>query len=153
MSPTVIVSDPARASATAQWLCYAGLLPFVGATLVLALGTDAWHDGALQALIGYGAVLLGFLGAVHWGLALRELPLHHRRHYFGWGVLPALAGWLALLIPPRPGIALLFAGYALQYAADRHATVQDVLPLWYERLRLRLSKVVLLSLAIAWAMA
>lgn len=151
--PSPSAQDPARASETAQWLCYVGLLPFVGATATLALGGEAWHDTALQALIGYGAVILGFLGAVHWGLALREQPLDHRRHYFGWGVLPALAGWLALMIPPRTGLGLLFAGYALQYAADRHATVQDALPLWYERLRLKLSQVVLLSLAIAWALA
>lgn len=153
MSPFATLPDPTRAPEPAQWFGYVGLLPFVVATAVLAIGADEWHDWARQALLGYGAVILGFLGAVHWGLALREPPLLHLRHYFGWGVLPALVGWLALLLPPRPGIGLLIAGYALQYAADRHATVQDALPVWYERLRLRLSKVVLVSLAVAWSVA
>ena len=66
---------------------------------------------------------------------------------------PFVRGETGIVSSPRTGLGLLFAGYALQYAADRHATVQDALPLWYERLRLKLSQVVLLSLAIAWALA
>lgn len=52
------------------------------------------------ALIGYGAVILSFLGAVHWGLALQtsQMSKMQARNVYGWSVVPALLGWLALLM-------------------------------------------------------
>ena len=48
----------------------AGLIPFVACAIgALALrGDDA--ERVTLALIGYGAVILAFLGGVHWGFAL-----------------------------------------------------------------------------------
>lgn len=53
-----------------------------------------------QALVGYAAVIVSFLGAVHWGLALATPALNkaQARSAFGWGVVPAAPAWLALLL-------------------------------------------------------
>ena len=48
----------------------AGLLPFAVSALGSFAAPDSWQGFAERALIAYGAVILGFLGAVHWGLAL-----------------------------------------------------------------------------------
>ena len=59
-------------SVWAQRLGYAGLLPFV----LLAVATWVAEPGhrafAGLALAGYGAVIASFLGAIHWGLVMRE---------------------------------------------------------------------------------
>lgn len=49
----------------------AGLIPFLACGLGSVVGNGAVPAGrALLALIDYAAIILGFLGAVHWGLAL-----------------------------------------------------------------------------------
>jgi Protein of unknown function (DUF3429) len=51
------------------WLGYGGLLPFIG--LAVLIGVDAHHATLWSdALVGYGAVILSFVGALHWGFAM-----------------------------------------------------------------------------------
>lgn len=68
-----------------------GLLPF------FALAAASWvpfrapyENFVAQALVGYGAVILSFLGAVHWGLALATPALDKAQAWnaFGWGIAP-----------------------------------------------------------------
>src|SRR5574343_334504 len=54
------------------WLGYGGLLPFLllgPASLLDHHHSVLWSD----ALYGYGAIILSFVGALHWGLAM-SLP-------------------------------------------------------------------------------
>src|SRR3712207_2095506 len=96
----------------ALWLGIAGLLPFLASALLCWTAPPNWRGVALYALAAYGAVILSFLGAVHWGLALRapaaEAPALAPR--LGLGVLPSLIGWVALLLPPGLGLPLLAFG-------------------------------------------
>lgn len=131
---------PQTASA-ARLLGYAGLLPFAAAAALAWLGPPAWRGQALAALAGYGAVILSFLGAVHWGLALRapaaEAPAAWPRLVLG--VAPALVGWVALLLPVRPGLALLAAGVMAVAAVETAAARRGLVPDAYLRLRWILS--------------
>lgn len=120
----------------ARLLGLAGLIPFWVPVLVLALAIDpALRLDAQRALLGYGAVILAFLGAVHWGAALRmgEGAADWRR--LGWSVLPSLIGWLALLIAPAAGFVLLILGLAAAFLVDVRAIHGAVLPGWYLALR------------------
>ena len=78
-------------------LGYLGLLPFVfGAFLSLVVRDDA-HPYVVLALAGYAAVVISFLGGIHWGLGVRsQLPSPAP---FAWSVVPSLvaihAHWLA----------------------------------------------------------
>ena len=67
-----------------------GLLPFAGAALA-ALSVAGWQADALIWLRAYGAVILAFLGAVHWGLALAAGESPFNRQRLVGGVVPALA--------------------------------------------------------------
>ncbi|WP_207536634.1 DUF3429 domain-containing protein [Sabulicella rubraurantiaca] len=102
-----------------------GLLPFAGLALV-ALAVTGWHDWALMALRAYGAVILSFLGAVHWGVALRapeaEAPTNRQR--LSMGVLPALVGWAALLLPIKSGLWLLAAALVAVAAVEQWASLR-----------------------------
>ena len=54
---------------SAAWLGFGGLLPFIG--LALTAFVDR-HHGIVwaDALVAYGAVILSFVGALHWGFAM-----------------------------------------------------------------------------------
>jgi len=124
----------------------AGLLPFAAASLGTWV-TD-YPDFVLfiNLQMAYGAVVLSFLGAVHWGLALaRDEAGDWPR--LGLSVLPALAGCIALAIPNGAGLLVLILGFAGTYFFDLRAVRAGRLPAWYGTLRKLLTVAVLLCLA------
>ncbi len=93
----------------------AGLVPFIGCGLG-AMARDGEADRMLSALIAYGAVTLAFLGGMQWGFALPAgTDARRQRWRLVLGVLPALVGWLALLVyllaPGWVALAVLTAGF------------------------------------------
>lgn len=117
-------------------LGYAGLIPFVaGAFAIWALGDQARTSVAF-ALAGYGAVIVSFLGGIHWGLGF----VHGDGVRFVWGVVPSLVAWPALLLPPAAGLALLAAMLVVCYVVDRRVYPAHGLQRWLP-LRLHLSSV------------
>lgn len=123
----------------ARLLGLAGLVPFLGSLALAAASADEMRGAALWALATYGAVILSFLGAVHWGLALgpgRPAAVEAR---LGLGVLPSLVGWVALLLPPVPSLLLLAAGILGTAGIETLAARRGLLGAAYLRLRWRLS--------------
>jgi hypothetical protein len=118
------------------WLGLAGLLPFAAAAAGAHLLPPDQQGLALRALLAYGAVILSFLGGVRWGLAIRDAEAGALLPRLAWSVTPSLLGWVALLLPAAPGLALLAAGFAAALLADLRASEA---PGWYRRLRLPLS--------------
>jgi hypothetical protein len=91
------------------------------------------------ALVGYAATIASFLGAIHWGLAMRG----SRAGTTGplvWGVLPSLLAWVALLMPPIPALVLLALLLLACYGVDRRLYAQQRVPQWLG-LRLTLTMV------------
>lgn len=148
---------------TAQALGHFGLLPF----FVLAL-LNWWPASAainridlarlaFLALVAYAAVILSFLGAVHWGFALLTPQLSRRRlrRSLLWGVVPSLLGWLALLMVfagLKPWLILLFLGGDLllcRLVDGVLLTNYPAAPVWYRGLRSRLTVGATLALALA----
>lgn len=102
----------------ARRLGLCGLIPFV--TLAAALWL-AWPSGwppASTALLGYGATIASFLGAIHWGWVMRDAPAQPVPSLL-WGVVPSLLGWVALLLGPAPGLLLIAALLWACFAVDR----------------------------------
>lgn len=135
------------------WLGYGGLVPFLGLAAASVLDENHavyWADG----LFAYGAIILSFVGALHWGYALSpgassSAAVRARRNAcFAWSVVPALIAWLALLLPPTLASLLLIAGFSVHYRQDRRLAAVASLPAWYLSLRLRLSLVACLCLAV-----
>lgn len=129
-------------------LGYAGLIPFVlGALLTWLVRPDA-HPYVTDALAKYAALIVSFLGGVHWGLGLRQrVPSPSR---FAWAVLPMLLAWIAVVMPPYAGLAVLGALLVVCYAVDRRIYPAHGLGAWLV-LRFRLSAVASLSCFIAAA--
>jgi len=100
-------------------LAYAGLLPFaLGAAFAWLLppGMDE-HTFALLGLSAYAAVVLSFLGAVHWGRALQAGD--QARFPYVWAVVPALLGTMGALMPAYAGLVLQGLALVACYAVDR----------------------------------
>ena len=130
------------ATRLATQLGYGGLLPFVaGAALVWGVRPDA-HPYVTLALAAYAAVIVSFLGGIHWGLALR-LP-QPPALLLVWGVVPSLVAWVAVMMPPSAGLVILGFTLLTCYAVDRRVYVQQGLAHWL-LLRFRLSAVASLS--------
>lgn len=145
---------PLRASTppTVAWLAYGGSLPFI----LLALGILIDNQRAAffsAALIAYGAVILSFVGALHWGFAMTleefsdESGHRRRNERFVWSIVPALLAWSVLLAQPSLAAALLITGFVAHYWQDRRLAAFASLPAWYLPMRLRLTVIACLCLA------
>lgn len=79
---------------------------------------DSRQGQAAFALLAYGATILSFLGAIHWGMALRD-PTDPPVAMLVWSVMPSLVAWAALLWGANEGLWLLAAGLWACWAVDR----------------------------------
>jgi len=127
----------------ARRLGLGGLIPFVGLAAALWLPSAAPWALVREALLGYGATIASFLGAIHWGLAMRD-GLEQRVPMLLWGVLPSLLAWWALLLDPAPGLLLIAALLWACFAVDRAVYPSYRLQAWLP-LRWRLTVVASIS--------
>jgi hypothetical protein len=113
----------------------AGLLPF-WLPILLVTNPDIPTTSLLTAQKLYAAVILSFLGGVHWGMTVvGDRPSSWTR--VGWSVTPSLVGWIGALLSGAQAITVLALGFALAAAVD--LIVFSGQALWYRRLRIVLS--------------
>ncbi len=137
-----------------------GLLPFLGCTIgIILFPGQVPAPNLVMAIIAYGAVILAFLGGVHWGFALEPAPsvvtpgqaaTDNKR--LALGVIPSLIGWAALLVPlvasSMVAIILLILGFVLTTLVEARAHRRGALPGGYMALRWLLSSIVVLCLVV-----
>jgi hypothetical protein len=141
----------------AMLLGIGGLIPFLVCALGALANPPPNDELSLMALIAYGAVILAFLGGVHWGFGLEEAGTATgdvQRARFGLGVLPSLMGWVALLVAilsySRVALAFLTLGYILTTMVEARASRYGYMPRGYMGLRWVLSAIVVVCLATVW---
>ena len=132
--PTPSPSPPLPA--LALQLGHAGLIPFVGGALLVWFVTPEARPYATLALSAYAAVVVSFLGGIHWGIGFRDLS----PGLFVWGVVPSLAAWVAVMMPPSAGLVIHGLMLATCYLVDRRVYPAHGLAAWLT-LRFRLSAV------------
>jgi glutaredoxin len=135
-----------------RWLGYGGLLPFVLGLLAVGLIPEAaLRERAADLTLAYGAIILAFLGAVHWGRLLERGTLAEAPMLAVWGVMPSVVGWLSLALPfawAAPIQALLFLEV---YIVDRQLLRAEPSARPYLALRARLTGVVASLMVGTWA--
>ncbi|OAJ49610.1 DUF3429 domain-containing protein [Pseudomonas marginalis] len=131
-------------------LGYGGLLPFIFLALLIPFSLDYRQFFAI-ALVNYGAVILSFVGALHWGFAMtvQDMSAKQRSDRFIWSVIPALIAWIATLLPMPSGCLLLVIGLVAHLLQDRRLLRVISLPAWYLPMRLRLTLVASVCLLLA----
>jgi len=129
----------------------AGLIPFIVFGLAVMGAAPDRAGRWLGVLMAYGAVVLAFLGGVHWGFALDEAaPVagasRTERVRLLLGLVSPLIAWLALVLvfvaPADVGLAVLIAGYIASAALEDQARRRGAMPSGYMWLRWALSVVV-----------
>ncbi|MFN3786054.1 MAG: DUF3429 domain-containing protein [Thiothrix sp.] len=139
------------------WLLgYGGLIPFFALTLVLLAGDgllplDIQYAHLAYWLAAYAAVILSFLGAVHWGVVLgmqEKLTSATSSTLLVYSVIPAILAWFALWLPAQTALLTLAGLVLAAYLADRVLLFPHVNSN-YAHLRLHLTVVVSLLLIAA----
>ena len=83
----------------ANLLGYAGLIPFVVLAAAFWWPDRISHTFISHALSSYAEVIISFLGAIHWGLAMRDTqPATTGSSVWIWGITPSLLAWMATLL-------------------------------------------------------
>lgn len=126
------------------WLLgVAGLLPFMGASVLAWWAPAVWQVTAIYGFTYYSAVILSFLGGVHWGSAL-QVPRPGNTRRLLLAMVPSLIAWPALLFDVVTGLWVLLAGFILIGGYDLSREGREGFPGWYFKLRAVLSVVVVL---------
>jgi hypothetical protein len=134
---------------SAAWLGGLGALPFIGLVCAMPFLVGAPRNLAADALVAYGAVILSFLGGIHWGLAIAhgggaaqaKLPAR-----LILSIVPSLAAWAALLVADTTGLFILALAVAAMLWVDLRATRAGDAPRWYPTLRVPLTCIVVAAL-------
>jgi hypothetical protein len=141
-------SAPVAQPRIVAWLGYGGLLPFIALAGLTCLDREreVFWQGNLRA---YGALILSFIGALHWGVAMvmSNITADQRSVMFVWSVVPCLLGFASLIAHSVLGDMLLVGGFLAHYWQDRRLAAMAALPAWYLPLRLRLTAIALVCLA------
>ncbi|KAM0553978.1 hypothetical protein ACHAPJ_007050 [Fusarium lateritium] len=101
--------------------------------------------------LGYGAVIISFLGAIHWGLEYAEKqPLRERTRFrYGMGLAASVVAWPTLMLPVEYALTSQFMAFVALYFADSRAATRGWAPRWYGAYRFLLTAMVGLAIFIS----
>lgn len=122
----------------ALYLGLGGTIPFFTTAGLAASSADpALVAMATHGCVSYGCSILSFLGAVHWGVAIRSAAHEKTRMWdFAYSVCPSLAAAAAATMPDSQALITLLPGFAAAFVYDSVRFAGDhAVPKWYPKLR------------------
>lgn len=130
-------------------LGWSGVIPFALLSTLTFVGVSDWNGTQGPFLVAYGAVILSFMGGIHWGLA-RAVPstmsVNRQTAMLIVSVLPALTGWVATMFPISCALIVLSVSFLALLAFDLWSVREGGAPSWYARLRRHLTTAVVFCL-------
>ena len=111
-----------------------------------------WLLDLLQSIqLGYGAVIISLLGAIHWGLEFAEKqPLRERTRFrYGMGLASSIVAWPTLFMPFEYALTVQWAAFVALYFGDARATRIGWAPRWYGVYRFLLTAIVGFSILVS----
>lgn len=141
-------ADLKSSPSSALYLGFSGAIPFCSLATMAFISPEHLNLIA-HAQQAYGACILSFLGAVHWGYTLpKTSELKPDWNTLGYSVTPSLIAWLSLLMNPAPGLTTLCFGLAVALRKDLKTSC---FPSWYIALRKALSTLAVTSVGLTAA--
>ncbi|KAA8648688.1 hypothetical protein EYZ11_008784 [Aspergillus tanneri] len=92
--------------------------------------------------VGYGAVILSFLGAIHWGLEWAGYGGKFGYRRYAAGVLAPAVAWPTLMFPFEYALISQFLAFTFLYYNDARAAACGRAPHWYSMYRFVLTFIV-----------
>ncbi|KAJ5107974.1 hypothetical protein N7456_004649 [Penicillium angulare] len=146
----------------ALYLGMAGVVPYLATSLqTVALSYEINHaaqtgDGLIfsgqsaelmlhmlePVQVAYGAVILSFLGAIHWGLEWAGYGGKYGYKRYAAGVIAPAVAWPTLLLPFEYALISQFLAFTFLYYNDARAATAGRAPHWYSMYRFVLTFVV-----------
>ncbi|MDP8568883.1 DUF3429 domain-containing protein [Methylophilus aquaticus] len=129
----------------ASILTIVGALPFVAAVAAQLAGVSAYHTSYFS--LTYGAVILSFLGGMHWGVFLSQAHVA-RINLLVSSNLFALLAWLSLLmLVPLTQYLIQITCFLALLLIDRKLAADGMIERWFYNLRKQVTLVVVVCLA------
>ncbi|KAK4095881.1 hypothetical protein N658DRAFT_459636 [Parathielavia hyrcaniae] len=124
---------------------------FLNTILLNPESATHWLQFLEPIQVGWGAVLISFLGAIHWGLEFAEKQASHDRTRLRYavGVLAPAVAWPTIFLPVEWALTTQFAAFCALYYADSRASAKGWAPPWYGTYRFVLTAVVGVALLIS----
>ena len=120
-----------------------GIIPFAAVAVGVWMVDDPlWVARGIDAVVLYAAVILSFVGAVHWGLEMAQYGPRSKVggwDRYGWAVTPSLIAWFATFLVAEGALGVMIAGFVLAAFHDAWSSRAQLVPVWYGRLRKALS--------------
>ena len=138
---------PRRLPILAVILSVAGIIPFILCGLGAVATNTVTSLPAVNMLIVYGAVVLSFLGGVHWGFTLATEHDPAERPRLLGGVLPSVLGWAVVAVTtytvqPSLGLALLIGLFIVAAGVEWRAHRRGWVPGGYIGMRIVITVIV-----------
>lgn len=128
------------ASATTVYLAYEAQKAASGIDIGMDPGVALTVlDQALNFQVTYGAVMLSFLGALHWGMEMAGYGGQKGYYRLALGTAPMLVAWPTLGMEPMSALVVQWIGFTGLWYADSKATMAGWTPQWYSQYRFYLS--------------
>ena len=124
-------------------LGYAGVIPVAG-LLVLAWSSAAWQHQAVNSATIYAALVLSFLGGIHWGFATSGFA---SSKHFLISVVPSLWAWSVFAATDFFTILGIIFGLITFLVYEQRCDLLEKYPEWYLPLRKHLTFGLSISLA------
>jgi len=141
------LSDRARRLPVAAFVWgWAGVIPFVALACAIVLADEQWKHYASNTLVSYSAVILTFMGGVHWGVVMVRTQTSTLLYFTG--IVPSLFAVGSILLPSIFALPLLITGFITLLICDLWLVHAKILPKWYGHLRVQLTSAVVICLLV-----
>jgi len=130
------------ASATTVYLAHQAGMAATGVVNIDPGVALTIFDQALNVQVTYGAVMLSFLGALHWGMEFAGLGGHKGYARLTLGAAPVLFAWPTLALQPMAALIVQWVGFTGLWWLDSKVTGLGWTPKWYSQYRFYLSVLV-----------
>ena len=156
MAQTSIPKDQKTLKQWASVLGYLGTIPFISLAVILLLAnasftTQATSAIAASALHIYGAIILSFLGGLHWGrIACNPDIKPSDKWFLIYSVIPSLIGWSSYLLADiwQDAALILIPGFIISYVIDIRFIKLGAWQSWMKPLRTNLTLIACFSLTV-----
>ena len=134
-------------------LGYLGLIPFFASSILIWV--PQYHQYGVESLKAYSAIILTFIGGVHWGLAMQSVQdanspeANYYHNQFIFSVIPSLIAWIAIVFLKPFSLIILALCFCVFWFSEKLLYIH-LFSTWYRKLRNHLTLVATLIIAIGW---